>query len=205
LASTMDALSRVSKELTWSLGGGWLWAHNRRFDDESSYGTSEDERGKNGKWLVFIQRKHAINALIKFYGPALGQRKLGGLMKIPQEALHEGWKKTVPIIIYTRNYEDLEDVGRVLRSLRVLCYVTRPIYYKTDQDTLQGIYASNNDVASIYTANKAVEDAATSSFSSDIVSSRMPGKGDVLHTIHWTQIERDAAIASNGGIVAADD
>ena len=206
----IDVLSGGSKNVNLSFSGGWFWARQTNSQTNRFYDERFEEGAENtsGKWLVFMPPRYAFSALRDFYIPALSQGKLGGLLRLPEETIRDGdWKgelqKLIPFIIYVENFKNLKDVGRVLKHLRVDCYVTQILYFKTDQDTLDGIYASNYDAASIYTAKKAVANAATSSFSSDICSSRSPGKGDVLHTIVWTQGDCDAAITYNGGIRAA--
>lgn len=59
--------------------------------------------------------------------------------------------KTGVIIIYTKDYRDEEDVLRVGRNICKYLGWKRKINYKTDEATLIGKYASQNEKSSLYT------------------------------------------------------
>ena len=110
----------------------WVWAERHRD------GPAPTER--SGKWLIFVSTKHVDEAW-EMVRAATEDGALGPLSKVstamPSE--YATGPDTKVICVYTYDSEDVADVQRVREALRIRCRVTRSSY-KTDQDTLDGVY-----------------------------------------------------------------
>ena len=71
-----------------------------------------------GKWLVFVHADENTHLLWESVGAAVLSGKLGPAAKIPEDYPRAG--RSVPIIVYTADWQDREDVHRVLCGLRRL-------------------------------------------------------------------------------------
>jgi hypothetical protein len=122
----------------------WLYAINNKYPDDTI------NREKIGKWMLFIHQKHINTAWEKIkIGVATGalwQVKVS--TKNPDNPRHA-------IMVYTKDFEDLEDVTRVLTYLEAANIKPRhiSIYYKTNQQTRAGIYSGGKKRPWIYDSN----------------------------------------------------
>jgi hypothetical protein len=90
-----------------------------------------------GKWMLFhsMEETDRLWPLLK---DALQQRLLGESMKAGTNKL----SKRVLTCIYTKDWQDVDDVRRVLVALRKIISDTERIYYKSDEQTLTGLSGS---------------------------------------------------------------
>ncbi|PVH94383.1 DUF1917-domain-containing protein [Periconia macrospinosa] len=115
----------------------------------------------HGKWMLFPE-VDAVTRVWRVIVDAVINGKLGPTAKVAPD---DGTNKARLICIYTNDFRDKEDVLRVLRQLVSLGVVNpqRNIYYKTDVNTILGIYggtASNYGLqASLYSSQKMLADA----------------------------------------------
>lgn len=105
--------------------------------------------GRGGKWLIFShpEQHDEAWALVR---DATEDGTLGVQAKAATakgNPLAKG-SKTLLICVYTGDFEDRDDVKRVLARLRELGFGDR-IYYKTNEDTRNRVYGKG---ASLYTA-----------------------------------------------------
>lgn len=98
---------------------------------------------KTGKWLVFVDIKELDKAW-----KTIKQATEKGILGIGAKAAtakpnrHASSEKEKVICVYTYNWQDVDDVYRVEKSIRSIGIETT-LYYKTDQDTLAGNYRVN--------------------------------------------------------------
>lgn len=119
--------------------GYWVFAsvkeqtnHKRKF-----------KNNKTGKWLVFVDIKE-LDKTWKIIKQATEKGILGigakaATAKSNPNASSENEKV---ICIYTYNWQDVDDVYRIEKSIRSIGVETT-LYYKTDQDTGEGNYKVN--------------------------------------------------------------
>ncbi|EFA06931.1 hypothetical protein TcasGA2_TC009881 [Tribolium castaneum] len=120
----------------------WLWAKNNKYSLENVNGYC-----KVGKWMLFLS-KADVNGIWTKIKEAV---KTGDLWdakvstSADSEPLHA-------VIIYTKDYTDLDDVISVLDFLETSDIKPQGevIRYKTDKQTGAGIYSRFNQKASIY-------------------------------------------------------
>ncbi|KAF2894933.1 hypothetical protein ILUMI_11241 [Ignelater luminosus] len=125
--------SEVSQEET-----PWLYASNEKYPYE------EVNFEKVGKWMIFPP-----------------EEKIDSIWNKIKESIKDGslWSCKVStsnyaIMIYTKDYTDIDDVIKVLQYLESTGLKSnRVIHYKTDQQTRSGIYAGRGRRASIYSSN----------------------------------------------------
>ncbi|GAU71327.1 putative hypothetical protein [Streptomyces sp. NBRC 110611] len=120
----------------------WLWAttpHSRDTDaDAAAY----------GKWLWFLPVR-ALDAGWQLVKAAVEAGHLGPGTKVATLGNgSRGDPTRRPVIIYTVNHHDEDDVLRVLVALRALG-INDALAYKTDEATKRGEYG---DLTSIYTS-----------------------------------------------------
>ena len=73
------------------------------------------------------------------------RRKTKNIWKAKVKPKSNLTKKEYPIIVYTYDYEDKDDVKRVLHYLlRNNLTLGKTIYYKLDKQTRNNIYSGNN-------------------------------------------------------------
>jgi hypothetical protein len=92
-----------------------------------------------GKWLVFVHADENTHLLWEAVESAVLSGKLGPAAEIPEDYPCAG--RSVPIVVYTADWRDREDVHRVLLELRRLGFGGR-LTYKTDAATLAGKYGT---------------------------------------------------------------
>lgn len=121
----------------------WLWAKNNKYDSTSV------NNSKIGKWMIFPSKTQVD----KLWEKVKEGVRVGDLWDAKVSTVKPSPGAHV-IIIYTKNYEDVQDV-RVLDYLEKakMKDVNRVIYYKTDNQTYAGVYSGGKQRASIYASN----------------------------------------------------
>ncbi len=115
---------------------------------------SERSCPRQGKWLLFSSPEYhaAVWETIK---TATEAGTLGISAKTTSRTRPDyGVMRGVLTCVYTCNYDDLDDVRRVLVALRGLGFA-RTLSYKTDEDTLSGRYGKG---VSIYVSPQGSRD-----------------------------------------------
>ncbi|SHN34745.1 putative phosphothreonine lyase domain-containg protein [Streptomyces yunnanensis] len=107
-----------------------------------------NEYAKAGKWLWFLPVR-ALDAGWHLIKTAVEAGQLGPGAKVATlRNDFDGDPTRRPVIVYTANYHNQDDVQRVLNALRSLG-VRDTLAYKTDEATRRGEYG---DLTSIYTS-----------------------------------------------------
>lgn len=124
----------------------WLWAEG-----------PSGERGvlgRSGKWMMFSAPAYHAEVWGKIKA-ATEAGELGYLAKTanPKRPAADR-QRTLVTIVYTYDYEDHDDVRRVLVGRRELGF-NATLSYKRDEDTIQGTYGEG---VSIYVSPKATLD-----------------------------------------------
>lgn len=117
----------------------WIYSYHPNFKDIESK-LSKDDSLKTGKWLVFADIKN-IDRIWRDIKKATEKGELGIEAKVSskkQASAHKNRNEHV-ICIYTKNWEDKDDVMLVRDQLRRLG-INYKIPYKRDLDTLAGKY-----------------------------------------------------------------
>lgn len=119
----------------------WVWAHAR--------GGRASGIDSGGKWMVFVPIDKLDDWWVKLRD-AVQSDRLGPSIKAPTalENPHEQNQRVRVIIVYSADYQDVEDVERVLGELRDMDVYWR-LAYKTNEATLAGRYG---DGSSLYVA-----------------------------------------------------
>ncbi|KAF8928579.1 translation initiation factor eIF 4e-like domain-containing protein [Dissophora ornata] len=114
----------------------WLWA---RTPSKNFAGGS-----RTGKWMLFYD-KSVLDEKWAATKELVEQDLLGGVAKCStaQENPNATSSKTGVIIVYTSDYLDQEEVYRVATVLQEKLEYNKTMYYKTDEQTLAGLYAKN--------------------------------------------------------------
>lgn len=121
------------------------------------YALAQHLRVRTGKWMLFVEPKN-VNVVWEIVARATAQNELGIAAKVaPRDGADS--RRAHLICIYTYNFVDKDDVGRVLVRLRQLELVRtggKPIYYKADALTHLGINSGNvwEFRASLYNSNE---------------------------------------------------
>lgn len=106
----------------------------------------EADAGRTGKWLVFVPARQ-IDQWWELIRLTTGQGRLG--ISAKAATAHHNDLATSPrtrlICVYTRDWQDQDDVRRVLRQLRDLG-VTSRLSFKTDEATLSGVYGAGSAI-----------------------------------------------------------
>ncbi|RSL39770.1 hypothetical protein CEP53_013816 [Fusarium sp. AF-6] len=110
-----------------------------------------------GKWMLFCPPAE-VNDVWDIVAKATANNELGIAAKVAPKPVDEDSRRDRLICVYTTDFADKADVGRVLQKLRELRLVEargRPIYYKPDAFTYIGISSGNiwGLKASIYSSN----------------------------------------------------
>ena len=111
------------------------WTHAQR-----KKGKYPEHTSHGGKWLVFVG-SHNLSRIWNKIKIAVEKGKLGSLAKTSR-AEHQSSSNGV-ICVYTYDWKDRQDVQRIREELRKLGII-RKISYKTDEDTVRGIYRANS-------------------------------------------------------------
>ncbi|KAL4879614.1 hypothetical protein BJY04DRAFT_219955 [Aspergillus karnatakaensis] len=97
----------------------------------------------SGKWMFFITADR-----VDSYWSAIADATMNGHLGIAAKvATDDGEDRARLIAVYTRDYQDTDDVKRVLRKLVELNLVKKsekPVYYKADALTYLNIMSKNN-------------------------------------------------------------
>jgi hypothetical protein len=117
----------------------WFYAHGPAVCDADACRT--------GKWLVFVPARQ-VDRWWERVRLATEHGQLGTSAKAATARRNDlaASQRTKLICVYTRDWQDQDDVRRVLRQLRVLG-VTSRLSYKTDEATMSGVYGAG---AAIY-------------------------------------------------------
>jgi hypothetical protein len=103
------------------------------------------EYTKAGKWLWFLPLR-ALDAGWRLIKAAVEAGQLGPGAKVATLGSDfDGDPTRRPVIIYTADYHDEQDVQRVLNALRALG-VRDALAYKTDEATARGEYGAGTSV-----------------------------------------------------------
>lgn len=133
LATNMSGLrpSQVTDEY-------WIYA--------DSPTANEADAGQTGKWLVFVPAAQ-IDRWWELIRLATEQGRLGISAKAATARPSEltASQQTKLICVYTRGWQDHNDVRRVLRQLRDLGVIWR-LSYKTDEATASGVYGAGSAI-----------------------------------------------------------
>jgi hypothetical protein len=106
------------------------------------------ESDRVGKWLLFVPEKN-IDSTWQNVKKAVEAGKLWKKAKVSTAWRSKGGVYVV--CVYTYDHEDAEDVMRIREYLREMGF-KRPVSYKTDKQTLAGIYSDNTEEISKYRA-----------------------------------------------------
>ncbi|MGW2515171.1 putative phosphothreonine lyase domain-containing protein [Streptomyces scopuliridis] len=124
----------------------WQWAMAPGVDFSAP--AAVDEFAKAGKWLWFLPVR-ALDAGWRLVKTGVEAGQLGPGAKVATLGSDfDGDPTRRPVIIYTANHHDEQDVQRVLNTLRALG-IRDALAYKTDEATARGEYG---DGTSIYTS-----------------------------------------------------
>lgn len=129
-----DGTHDVSRRPSQKTDTYWIWAYNPG-SNKHAY-----DAEKVGKWLVFVPVETVDAAWAKIK-EAVEQGRLGSTAKVAtakKSPLATNAAERV-ICVYTDDWTDEYDVRRVHAELYTLGF-TWPMSYKTDKDTLAGIY-----------------------------------------------------------------
>lgn len=92
--------------------------------------------GRSGKWLIFVPRDR-VDAVWTTIKKAVKAGELGTSAKVSTARGTPDPTKERVICVYTVDYKDLDDVGRVRDRLFELGW-QRTLYYKADYQTARG-------------------------------------------------------------------
>lgn len=112
--------------------GAWLYA---ACDD---WWYPEDTE-RSGKWLIFLSNE-TVDRYWRLIQLALAMWRLGTEAKVTTGMKKPG--KHHVICVYTYDYTDKADVMRIRQELYDIG-IRRPIKYKADEQTRQGLYGAN--------------------------------------------------------------
>ena len=114
----------------------------RRALEEDIFKLARENGIVSGKWMLFPTADQVDKYWAKV-AEATGHGELGFGAKVATDA---GNGRARGMMVYTRDYEDIEDVRRVLQKLVELGLVRdeqKPIYYKADAYTYLEILGDN--------------------------------------------------------------
>ena len=107
-----------------------------------------EKPGKVGKWLFFVAEKY-IDDTWKNVNKAIESGKLWTTAKVSTAWRSKGGVYVV--CVYTHDYEDMQDVMQIREYLREMGF-KRPVSYKTDVQTLAGVYSDLGEGVALYKA-----------------------------------------------------
>jgi hypothetical protein len=114
----------------------WIYAHG------VGEGCREDGQTYVGKWLIFVS-PHKVDKVWEQIRQATETGRLGIAAKV-STSRPSGYKsKDHVICVYTYDFRDKASVEKALKRLRELG-IAGKLYYKTDQATISGVYASES-------------------------------------------------------------
>jgi hypothetical protein len=92
----------------------------------------------SGKWLLFPDRKN-VDEIWEKVKILIAANRLGNIAKVSKGETGNEYV----LCVYTHNFEDVQDVFRVLVTLRRNRLQNTFMNYKTDEATLQGVYKTD--------------------------------------------------------------
>ena len=118
------------------------------------YATLQDEDETNtktaGKWMLFISPRDIDECWDKII-KGISTGEIWCAKTLPASRVT---RNVHPTMIYTKDYNDKENVARVLKYLNsVGLKGKRAIYYKADDQTRAGIYSNNSERTWIYSSD----------------------------------------------------
>lgn len=124
----------------------WLYARDK--------GKQPVENMKGGKWMLFVPR----NELDTCWKHLVEGIHLGLIEEIktsiPNELNPRNAKDTFAIMVYTKDYSDIENVEKVLRYIEGANLTKgKTIYYKTNEATKKALYSGGKERAWLYNSN----------------------------------------------------
>lgn len=126
----------------------WLYAANNKYDKDTI-----DYR-KVGKWMLFLT-KDQVNTVWDKIKQAVTDGYLWRSKVSTSEEVPANNRENHAIMIYTKDYTDLDDIINVLNFLED-SGIKAPntiIKYKTDQQTRAGVYRGGGQKPWIYASN----------------------------------------------------
>ncbi|XP_044264526.1 uncharacterized protein LOC123011237 [Tribolium madens] len=119
----------------------WLWARNNKYNLE------DVDYSKVGKWMLFLSKADANMVWSK-----IKEAVKSGDLWDAKISTSEDSDPFHAVMIYTKDYSDLDDVISVLDFLETsgLKPQDKIIKYKTDNQTRAGVYSRFKQKASIY-------------------------------------------------------
>ncbi|KAF9584245.1 hypothetical protein BGW38_007106 [Lunasporangiospora selenospora] len=114
----------------------WVWAE--------SFSKPFTGGARSGKWMLFYE-KSLLDEKWLVVKDMVERDQLGGLAKCSTARTNPNATSSATgvIIVYTPDYLDQEDVYRVATVLHEKMDYKKPMFYKTDEQTLAGVYKSN--------------------------------------------------------------
>lgn len=103
------------------------------------------QKVRAGKWMLFCSPRE-VNEVWAIVAKSTADNELGIAAKVAPRSETEDPRKDRLVCVYTADFSNKADVGRVLQKLRELKLVevrVRPIYYKPDAYTYIGISSGN--------------------------------------------------------------
>jgi uncharacterized protein YprB with RNaseH-like and TPR domain len=99
-----------------------------------------DSAYKSGKWLIFID-KLFINDIWDKIKKATETGKLGLASKVSTalENSHSTNVNEYVICVYTKNWQNIEDIERIEKEIRNIG-ISSTLFYKTDEDSIKNLY-----------------------------------------------------------------
>lgn len=183
---------------------------------------SEDiDRAESGKWLVFLTLPEIDQvwqkvALLTEVGK-LGFKSLAATAK-PYPNAHALDSNKKVIVIYTKNYNDLDDVARVAWTLYTEnIFKEGKLKYKTDEATSDGLYSIDGVITSIYSIEmnsfKQIEseeklalflkrkyrDLSENKVGEFYNKIEIPPSKDLIKSIHTVTNNKDVTLAPDAG------
>lgn len=118
----------------------WLYASNNKYHEDSV------DSDKVGKWMLFVPRNRVDSVWDQIKAGIRGQQLWHAKVSTTNR------QSSHAIMVYTKDYTDLADVIRVLDYLESADIKPRrkDIRYKTDQQTLSGVYSGGAQKPWIY-------------------------------------------------------
>jgi hypothetical protein len=113
----------------------WLWAHRDNDKPIPETELKSKDVGNNliGKWLIYLSKGYIDEFWIKIKkATEEGLLGIGAKVKTSKSV-----ERSYVICVYTKDYNNEEDVNRVREELKNLG-ILRPISYKRDIDTFMG-------------------------------------------------------------------
>jgi Domain of unknown function (DUF1917) len=121
---------------------------NAAFIVASYKGKTQADSGRIGKWLFFVAEKY-IDDTWRNVKKAVEDGELWRVAKVSTAWRSKGGSYVV--CVYTYDHDDEKDVMKIREHLRKMSF-KRPASYKTDDQTLAGIYSDNTEGIAKYKA-----------------------------------------------------